>query len=85
MQIMVRLGEPLWRAAGAMRLYLDFDEGDVTVADVLARLSAAYPPFETAYRGVGRWTHSYFVQPPTALGAGVAIAAVSMYSDALGA
>ncbi len=51
MQIMVRLGEPLWRAAGAMRLYLDFDEGDVTVADVLARLAATYPPFETAFRG----------------------------------
>ncbi len=51
MQIMVRLGEPLWRAAGAMRLYLDFDESDVTVADVLARLAASYPPFETAFRG----------------------------------
>ena len=51
MQIMVRLGEPLWRAAGAMRLYLDFGEGEVTVADVLARLAATYPAFETAFRG----------------------------------
>jgi len=51
MQIMVRLGEPLWRSAGAMRLYLDFGEGEVTVADVLARLAATYPAFETAFRG----------------------------------
>ncbi len=51
MQIMVRLGEPLWRSAGAMRLYLDFGEGKVTVADVLTRLAATYPAFETAFRG----------------------------------
>jgi len=51
MQIMVRLGEPLWRAAGAMRLYLDFSEDEATVADVLARLAATYPAFETAFRG----------------------------------
>ena len=51
MQIMVRLGEPLWRAAGALRLYLDFAEGEVTVADLLARLAATYPGFDTAFRG----------------------------------
>ena len=51
MQIMVRLGEPLWRAAGALRLYLDFAEGEVTVADLLARLGAAYPDFDAAFRG----------------------------------
>lgn len=47
--------------------------------------TVARSKFETAYRGVGRWTHSYFVQPPAAFGAGVAIAAVPMYSDAVGA
>ncbi len=51
MQIMVRLGEPLWRATGAMRLYLDFPEGGATVADVLARLAASYPSFDSAFRG----------------------------------
>lgn len=51
MQIMVRLGEPLWRATGAMRLYLDFDASGTTVADVLARLAATYPDFERAFSG----------------------------------
>lgn len=51
MQIMVRLGEPLWRATGAMRLYLDFDSDKITVAGVLARLATSYPGFEPAYSG----------------------------------
>lgn len=53
MQIMVRLGEPLWRSVGAQRLDLEFADGPVTVADVVARLAATYPSFATAYRGEG--------------------------------
>lgn len=50
---MVRLGEPLWRAAGAQRLYLEFPGDPVTVADVLQRLHEDYPGFAAAYRGEG--------------------------------
>lgn len=51
MRVMVRLGEPLWRAVGVQRLYLEFDEPPVTVAEVLSRLHAEYPDFAAAYRG----------------------------------
>ena len=51
MRVMVRLGEPLWRAVGVQRLYLEFDEEPVTVAEVLSRLHAQYPEFAAAYRG----------------------------------
>lgn len=53
MNITVRLGEPLWRAAGARRLTVAFDEAVVSVADVVGRLTALYPAFEAAYRGGG--------------------------------
>lgn len=53
MKVTVRLGEPLWRAAGAFRLYLEFPEDTATVADVLARLAATYDGFEAAYGGQG--------------------------------
>jgi DNA-3-methyladenine glycosylase len=51
MRIMVRLGEPLWRAAGVQRLYLEFPGDTVTVAEVLRRLHDEYPDFAAAYRG----------------------------------
>jgi DNA-3-methyladenine glycosylase len=51
MKVTVRLGEPIWRVAGALRLELEFEPPGVTVADVLAHLAAAYPGFETAFRG----------------------------------
>ena len=50
MQIIVRLGDPPWRAAGALRLYLDFDEGDVTVADLLAP-GSHLSPFRHGFSG----------------------------------
>lgn len=51
MRITVRLGEPLWRAAGVMRLTLDLPQEPVTVADVLAALAARHAGFESAFRG----------------------------------
>lgn len=51
LRVMVRLGEPLWRVADTFRLYLEFTEDSVTVADVLARLAATYSGFDAAYRG----------------------------------
>jgi DNA-3-methyladenine glycosylase len=51
MQITVRLGEPIRRLAGSILVPLDFDAEQVSVADVLARLAAAYPGFEAALRG----------------------------------
>lgn len=42
--------------------------------------------YETAYRSSGRWTHSYFVTSPGALGGtGVALADFPLYPDAVGA
>lgn len=42
--------------------------------------------YETAYRSSGRWTHSYFVTSAAAAsGAGVALAGLPLYSDAIGA
>lgn len=64
MRIMVRLGEPLWRAAGTQRLDLEFAGGRVTVADVVALLTVTYPPFAAAYRGEGLgrpWPYNLFV------------------------
>jgi len=51
MQITVRLGEPIRRLAGSIFVSLDFDADQVSVADVLARLSLAYPGFDAALRG----------------------------------
>ncbi len=51
MQITVRLGEPIRRLAGSILVPLDFEEDQVSVADVLNRLIAAYPGFEAALRG----------------------------------
>lgn len=51
MRIMVRMGEPLWRSVGSLRLALVTDRPTVTVADVLATLAAEYPDFEAAFRG----------------------------------
>lgn len=51
MQITVRLGEPIRRLAGSIFVSLDFDAEQVSVADVLVRLGAAYPGFEAALRG----------------------------------
>lgn len=51
MKITVRLGEPLWRAADATRLTLDFQQEPVNVADVLATLAIRYAGFERAFRG----------------------------------
>lgn len=53
MNITVRLGEPLWRAVGARRLMLTFDQAAVSVADVVDRLTALYPAFAAAYGGGG--------------------------------
>lgn len=64
MQILVRLGEPIWRAVEARRLTLEFDAQSLTVADVLAYLAAAYPNFASAYRGdaLGHaWPYQLFV------------------------
>jgi hypothetical protein len=50
MHINVKLGEPLWRATGERKLSLDWPAGAaVTVADVLARLTAAQPAFSAAH------------------------------------
>lgn len=56
MQITVRLGEPIRRLAGSIFVPLDFEATPVSVADVLARLGAAYPGFDATLRGddVGR-------------------------------
>jgi DNA-3-methyladenine glycosylase len=51
MQILVRLGEPIRRLAGSIFVPLDFDANTASVADVLARLAAAYPGFEATLRG----------------------------------
>ena len=51
MLITVRLGEPIRRLAGSILVPLDFDTDQVSVADVLDRLAAAYPGFDAALRG----------------------------------
>lgn len=49
-RIQVKLGEPLWRAVGSRRLALEWPAGtEVTVADVLARLTAEHPAFAQAF------------------------------------
>lgn len=53
MQVVVRIGEPLWRVVGVRRLPLEFAQDAVTVADVLSRLAATYPGFEAAYQAGG--------------------------------
>ncbi len=50
-QVTVRLGEPLRRAAGQHRFALTLPEG-ATVADLVARLADAYPDFARRYAGV---------------------------------
>jgi DNA-3-methyladenine glycosylase len=52
MHVTVRLGEPLNRAVGALRVSLEFAAAP-SVADVLRRLAAEHPGFEAAYRGEG--------------------------------
>lgn len=60
MQVIVRLGEPIRRVAGSIRLTLHFEADTVSVADVLARLGACYPGFDAALAGAGlRWTSPY--------------------------
>lgn len=51
MQVTVRLGEPIRRLTGSIFVPLDFDAEQVSVADVLARLSATFPGFAAALRG----------------------------------
>lgn len=51
MQVTIRLGEPITRAVGALRISLIFDDEQATVADVLQRLASEYPGFEAAFRG----------------------------------
>ena len=53
MQITVRLGEPITRVVGALRVSLQFASEPATVADVLRRLTSEYPGFEAAFRGDG--------------------------------
>lgn len=53
MQITVRLGEPIMRAVGALRVSLQFASEPASVADVLRRLTSEYPGFEAAFRGEG--------------------------------
>ncbi|MCX6029579.1 MAG: hypothetical protein NT169_09800 [Chloroflexi bacterium] len=50
MRVYVKLGEPLWRATGQRRLALAWPAGaEVTVADVLARLTTDHSAFAAAY------------------------------------
>ncbi|MCB0252430.1 MAG: DNA-3-methyladenine glycosylase [Anaerolineae bacterium] len=53
MQVTVRLGEPLTRSVGALRVSLQFDSEPATVAGALHRLSNEYPGFDAAFRGEG--------------------------------
>jgi len=53
MQVTVRLGEPITRVVGSLRVSMQFDSEPATVADVLRRLSAEYPGFDAAFRGDG--------------------------------
>lgn len=53
MQVTVRLGEPITRVVGSLRVAMQFDREPATVADVLRRLSMEYPGFDAAFRGDG--------------------------------
>lgn len=53
MQVTVRLGEPITRVVGALRVSLQFTGERATVADVLRRLSDEHPGFAAAFRGEG--------------------------------
>ena len=53
MQVTVRLGEPITRVVGALRVSLYFASEPVSVADVLRRLVDDYPGFDGAFRGDG--------------------------------
>jgi molybdopterin converting factor small subunit len=50
-QITVWLGEPLRRAVGQVRIELDLS-APATLADLLARLYAAFPDFSARYEGL---------------------------------
>lgn len=43
MQVTVRVGDPLWRKLGRRRLVVDCKANEVSAAQVLAQLAAAYP------------------------------------------
>lgn len=53
MQVTIRLGEPITRVVGALRVSQQFDSQPVSVADVLRRLGDDHPGFEAAFRGAG--------------------------------
>lgn len=53
MQITVRLGEPITRVVGALRVSLWFSGDLISVADVLRRMVDDYPGFQEAFRGEG--------------------------------
>jgi len=43
MQIMIKLGDPLWRKIGTRRLSLEFQEDHITMAKALQYLRERYP------------------------------------------
>ena len=47
MVIEVKMGDPLWKAAGQRQIRLELADG-ATVADALARLRSTYPDFGSA-------------------------------------
>ena len=47
MEILVKVGDPLWKVVGQREIELELADG-ATVADALARLQTAYPGFGSA-------------------------------------
>ena len=53
MKVTVRLGEPITRVVGALRVELALPHKQTTVHDLLQTLGATYPGFDTAFSGEG--------------------------------
>ncbi len=43
MKVMVRLGEPVWRAVGQRRVEIEAPGADLSLPELVERLEAAYP------------------------------------------
>jgi hypothetical protein len=56
MKVMVRLGEPIWRAVGQRRVEVEAPGSSCSPLDLVQRLEMAYPALRGELRGAGGGT-----------------------------